>query len=87
MNMVTISTKRKYNTSIILEEINKRLQAAEEQISNLEDSIVEITIVNSRKKKNLKLRTGYGTLGTSSVLTFALQESQNEKRERGRKLI
>ena len=50
MNNTTIGRKN------ILEGINSRITKAEEQISDLEDRMVEITVAEQNRKKNEKKR-------------------------------
>ena len=75
-----------------LEEINRRITEAKEQISGLEDRMVEITAAEQNIEKIrmksrqpiLNNRLGQ-TSGTAlNAPTFALQGSQKEKRERKR---
>ena len=67
-----------------LEGINSRITEAEEQISDLEDRMVEISAAGQNKEKRMKrnedsLRDLWDTLNAP---TFTLQGSQKEKREK-----
>ena len=56
-----------------LEEINIRINEAEEQIHELEDRLMEITAREQKRKKEWKeIRTIYKTSGIANLPTFTL---------------
>ena len=69
--------------------INSRLNDTEEQISELEDRVVEITAAEQKKEKRIKRNEDSlkDFWETASTLIFALQRSQKEKREKREKRI
>ena len=81
MNSITV----KNNT---LEGINSRLEDAEEQISDLEDRVMESNQAEQQKGKGIKKENQLRNLATSSsVLTLILQGCQKEREKRAENLF
>ena len=70
----------------ILEGINSRIIDAKEQISDLEDTMVEITAIEQNIEKRMKKKKMKTTQETSgirlNVPTFALQGSQKKRKKK-----
>ena len=75
---------------ITLEGINSRITEAEEQISDLEDRMVEFTSVEKNKEKRMKrnedsLRDLWDNIKCNNIHTIGVPEG--EEREKGPKKI
>ena len=68
-----------------LKGINSRITEAEEQISNLEDKIVEITTAEQNKEKRMKriedsLRDLWDNIKRTNIRTLGVQEEEEKKK-------
>ena len=70
-----------YEIKNSLEGINSRIAEAEEQISNLEEKIVDITTTEQNKEKRMK-RTEEASGATLNAPTFESWGSQKKKRKK-----
>ena len=66
-----------------VEAANSRIQEAEEQISKVEDRLVEITNAEQKREKKMENKVSENSGTTLNAPTSVLQGCQKEKREEG----